>query len=116
MILAIDYGLNNIGLAISEGEIAEPYKTVHKIEELPAIISSLNIDRIVIGISEGKSKTRALSFGKKLEKMLQLPIEYVDETLSSYEANINKKADKVNEHSRAAAVILQRYLNETIKI
>ena len=107
MILGIDYGLKNIGLAISEGSITEPYKTVSGLKEIENIVKKLAITKIIVGISEGKSKQRALGFGKKLGSVLGLPVEYVDETLSTYEAG--PKA-----HAKAAAIILQRYLDENV--
>lgn len=116
MILGIDYGLKNIGLAISEGLLAEPKETLkikNTIIGLRAIekkVHEWGIEKIVIGISEGKSKIRALSFGKKLENMLDLPVEFADETLSTYEANASGRKNS-SDHSKAAAIILQRYLD-----
>lgn len=105
MILGIDHGFKNIGLAISEGFIAEPYRTVSGLKEIENIVKKLGVTKIIVGVSEGKSRDQALAFGKKLESMLGLPIEFIDETLSSYEAG--PKA-----HAKAAAIILQRYLDE----
>ncbi len=113
MILGIDYGLKNIGLAISEGQIAEPLETIGVrgqgagAREIQGIVKKYQVNKIVVGISEGKSKQRALGFGKKLGSVLGLPVEYVDETLSTYEAG--PKA-----HAKAAAIILQRYLDENV--
>lgn len=107
MILGVDYGLKNIGLAISGGYIAEPLKIVYSISEIKKIVSDFKIEKIVVGVSEGKSKELAISFGKKLESMLGLPVDFIDETLSSYEAGAKA-------HARAAAIILQRYLDENI--
>lgn len=104
MILGIDFGPRNIGLALSEGEIAQPYAVVHKLSQIETIIKNQKITKIVVGVSEGKSKTAALSFGKKLQSMLRLPVEFIDETLSTHEAG--PKA-----HAKAAAIILQRYLD-----
>ncbi len=106
MILGVDFGPANLGLAISEGEIATPYGVVHKVEEIRGVVGKLGITKIVVGLSEGKSKIAALDFGKKLTTMLRLPVEYVDETLSSVESG--PKA-----HAKAAAIILQRFLDET---
>ncbi len=107
MILGVDYGLKNIGLAVSDGEIAEPYKVVHSIDDIAPVVKKLAIAKIIVGVSEGKSKNRSLSFGRKLGNILQLPIEYVDETLTTYEAG--PKA-----HAKAAAIILQRYLDNNV--
>lgn len=104
MILGIDYGPKNIGLAISEGFIAEPLKTAHSLSEVKKIIDDLKIKKIIVGISEGKSQKQAEEFGNDLKNMLGLPVEFVDETLTSYEAGEKN-------HSKAAAIILQRYLD-----
>ncbi len=111
MILGIDYGLKNIGLATSEGSLAEPLTTIvisnqgSGVRAIGEITKKYQIDKIVVGVSEGKSKERATGFGKKLENVLGLPVEFVDETLSSYEAG-------GKDHSKAAAIILQRYLDD----
>lgn len=105
MILGIDYGPKNIGLATSEGFIAEPLKVAHSIAEVEKVVKELKIKKIVIGVSEGKSRELAKEFGNNLESMLGLPVEYVDETLTSFEAGPRA-------HAKAAAIILQRYLDE----
>ncbi len=118
MILGIDYGNANIGLAISEGEIAEPYGTVAVssqqivVSKIEDICKKLDINLIIVGVSEGKSKDLALKFGRNLSDMLRLPVTFVDETLTSIEADSGKRKDKNKIHERAAAVILQRYLDE----
>lgn len=114
MILGIDYGLKNIGLAISEGTLAEPYSTVYSVREIKNIAAKLGITKVVVGISEGKSKDRAIGFGKKLKNMLGLPIEFVDETLTSHEAGLPAGRQGGKNHSKAAAIILQRYLDENV--
>lgn len=104
MILGIDFGLKNIGLAISEGFIAEPLKIVHSLSEIKKTVDDLKIEKIIVGVSESKSQKLAEEFGNKLKSMLGLPVEFVDETLTSYEAGEKN-------HSKAAAIILQRYLD-----
>jgi len=110
MILGIDYGLKNIGLAISEGSLAEPYETIkirdehHGIKEIEMRVKKLGISEIVVGISEGKSRVLAEEFGNNLKNVLGLPIKFVDETLTTYEAG-------GKDHAKAAAIILQRYLD-----
>lgn len=106
MILGIDFGQANIGLALSEGAIATPFSVVHHPEEIREVVRKQGITKIVVGLSEGKSREEALAFGKKLTIMLRLPVEYIDETLSTYEAG--PKA-----HAKAAAIILQRFLDDT---
>lgn len=117
MILGIDYGLKNIGLAVSQGSLASPVGTIkpkninEAIIAIEHVVQKWSINKIVVGISEGKSKEAAQSFGKKLQTMLRLNVEYIDETLSSKEASTGRKKDKEKEHTRAAAIILQRWLD-----
>lgn len=117
MILGIDYGLVHIGLATSQGNFATPVETLmvkspsQAIKEISLKVKLWGIDQVVIGISEGKSKNRAIGFGKKLETVLRLKVNFVDETLSSAQAKPAKREEKEREHSRAAAIILQRWLD-----
>lgn len=117
MILGIDFGLAHIGLARSEGVLAEPCGTIGTrdqglgISKIKDICNKLNITLIVVGVSEGKSGERAKNFGKKLEDVLRLPVRFVDETLTSSEADSGARKDKNKIHERAAAIILQRYLD-----
>lgn len=116
MILGIDYGRAYIGLAISEGSLAEPKETLRikvvgsEIGDIEKRAKDWNVEKVIIGVSEGKMAVETKKWGKKLSEMLQLPVEFVDETLSSIEAGESK--DKSKDHSKAAAVILQRYLDD----
>lgn len=115
MILGIDYGRSHLGLATSEGSLAKPEETIvikdrgSETKDIEQRAREWKVDRIVIGVSEGKMADETKVWGKKLSEMLQLPVEFVDETLSSVEAGESK--DKTRDHSKAAAVILQRYLD-----
>lgn len=117
MYLGIDYGLSHIGLATSEGSFATPKETLHTKKVTEAIglleekIHKWGTKTIVIGLSEGKSKMRALSFGRLLGDKTGLEVIYVDETLSSKEAQALPKNKRHEEHSLSAAIILQRFLD-----
>ena len=132
-ILAIDHGTVRIGLAISdEMELtASPLKTVdakHEAErEIARIVKEKRIARIVIGMpllmsgDKGSATERVEKFGASLDKVLQheVPIEFVDERLSSVEAEASmSRAGITDKRARneivdqlAAVVILQDYLN-----
>lgn len=111
--LGVDFGLRRVGLAISEGELASPWKTV----EVDKLFSEAqNFDKVVIGVPEGK-------MGKIVGKVVKslrtkgMDIIEADETLSSRQAtidlvklNISKKKRKDND-AYAAAIILQNYLD-----
>ncbi len=120
MIVGVDYGLKHIGLATSEGDFASPLTEFDTdtpggaITKIKAVTQALDVEKFVVGISEGKSKDQAQSFGKTLSNMLQLPVEFVDETLTTFEAERthNRRQNESGSHARAAAFILQRYLDK----
>ncbi|MFH0863967.1 MAG: Holliday junction resolvase RuvX [Candidatus Gottesmanbacteria bacterium] len=119
--LGIDYGNAKIGLAMSEGKLAEPIgsiKTLNSKSQITNICERDVIEKIVIGISEGKMAMQIKKFGDELETVINIPIEYWDETLSSIqarekmiEAGKPQMKKKTDEHSIAAALILQDYLD-----
>jgi putative Holliday junction resolvase len=132
-ILAIDHGTVRIGLAISDEMelVASPLKTVdakHNAErEIVHVVREKRIARIVIGMpflmggAKGGAAERVENFATDLGKALkhEIPIEFVDERLSSVEAEASlSRAGITGKRERnelvdqlAAVVILQDYLN-----
>ena len=132
-ILAIDHGTVRIGLAISDEMelVASPLKTVdaqHEAErEIVRVVREKHIGRIVIGMpfhmngQKGGAAERVENFATRLGKALQheVPIDFVDERLSSVEAEASmSRAGITSKRERneivdqlAAVVILQDYLN-----
>lgn len=119
--LAIDYGLKRIGLAVSIHGIIFPLSVVSNdpkfIDVLREEIKTHNIGKIFVGISEGEVADATKKFVAELRTMLQLPIETVEEAVSTieaeeiYKSNKRKKKDyKKQIDSIAAAVILRRAL------
>ncbi len=124
-LLGIDYGLRKIGLAISEGQFARPFCVIRLSEKSRAlrkiakIVQEQNIKKIVIGISEGKMAKLSKEFGKMLSKKLKIEVNYVDETLSTsdaqdfaIQAHIPQRKRRRLEDAYSAALILQRYLED----
>ncbi len=110
MIIAIDYGEKNCGLAVSyEGLIAEPLESV-KTEKIFKKLIDLQPEEVVVGVSENFSAQKAREFAKGLQNMLPCPVVTVDETLTSVEAE-KLSQDKGRQHAVAAALILERYLD-----
>ena len=131
-IMCLDYGDVRIGIALSDllKTISSPYETYTRVdleadlEYFAKLAKEKEVERVVIGLPfnmDGTSGERievTKQFGALLEKKLGLPIEYVDERLSSVEAEdilaeagvkaINRKGliDKI-----AASIILESYLN-----
>ncbi len=123
-ILGIDYGLKKVGLAVSVGTLASPLKVIRysSLEQLVIEIKQTaekeNIEVLVVGVSEGKSAESARKFGGVLAEELNLPVNFVDETLSTQdvqrltqEAGMKRKKRKEMEDAFAAALILQSYLD-----
>lgn len=117
--LGIDYGEAKIGVAISEGELASPHGVFrHGQNNLIVLFCQRNkIERIIIGLSEGKMAQKTKKFGEKLQKLTGLPVVYQDETLTSQtaakkmlEAGKAKMRRRIDGHAAAAALILQDWL------
>jgi len=128
--LGIDYGERKLGLAISDGILAEPYnrklrtknselKTINqKLEFIKDIIVREKIEQVVLGLPENKIGKKVKEFGEMLKRLTGLPVEYSDETLTSQEAvakmieaGRGEKYRQEGEHNIAACLILQNYLN-----
>ena len=131
-ILGIDFGTVRIGLALSDELelVANPLKTLaaskQSVGELVRLVHDKQVAKIVIGLplhmSGDKSSTahKVEKFGDQLSKALEheVPLEYVDERLSSVTAEraLKRSGQKVDAKSGvvdqiAAVVILQEYLN-----
>lgn len=125
--LGIDYGLSNIGLSLAEGPLAEPltqkrYQSQPKLLKfLHRLVKAKQIDTIVIGLPEGQLASQVENFGNQLQLLTKLPIVYQDETLSTHEAKqklIQAQAPQKKrrqDHTAAAALILQSYLDDQAK-
>lgn len=121
-LLAIDFGKKNIGTAISIDTIIQPMSVygnnVNILKNLSMLINDYKIEKIVLGYTKSKNLKTILDFKIKLEAEYSLPVELVDENLTTKEAqtiykknrNFHKKniVDKVD--SIAAAVLLSRYV------
>ncbi len=120
--LSIDYGNKRIGIAISIQGIIQPLCVVKNdsdfLIQLQKIISDYQINKIFIGISEGLFALKTQKFVDELKTMVKLPIETVEEAVSTIEADqiylANKKPKKdykKNIDAIAAAVILKRVIS-----
>ena len=121
--LSIDYGEKHLGLAISQGNFASGLVTIgiKEIIRLAKICQDNAIDKIIIGMPEGKLKLTVKKFGADLNKLTGVKVEFYDETLSSFNAQANlrltqfsRKNRQNKEHESAAIEILERSL-ESVK-
>lgn len=104
-ILAIDYGEKRIGLAVSDpaGRVSSRLKTLRggdTAQVLPAleqIIVAEKIEKILIGVPLGlKGETeqtrRAQAFASQVQGHFSLPVETINEVLSSKMAAANLRS------------------------
>lgn len=121
--LGIDWGLKRIGLALSEGELASPLMSVNiaglkdGVEKIRNLVEKEGIGVIVIGQPEGEMGVLVEKAIKELSK-INVEVAVGDETLSTQIAkkemiNLRKgKKARRDDNAMAAAIILQRYLDE----
>jgi len=120
--LGIDYGTKRIGLAYSLNGIIFTLPMVKNdtnfTKNLQQIIIDNHIEKIYVGLSEGKIAQMTKKFIENLSPMVKLPIETVEESVSTIEAEgifsetrNNVKAYKKQIDSIAAAVILNRVIS-----
>jgi putative transcription antitermination factor YqgF len=120
VLLAIDFGTQRIGLAISRGTLAEPLKIIENtpqaISEIQRITSDECVEKIIVGISENEMAEKTRQFVLELQKHITLPVEFTDETLSSH--TVHQKMQSAPKSKRgqhidhlAAAEFLQEYLD-----
>lgn len=123
--LGVDFGLKRVGLAISEGELASPWKILDvrnlkdAINQVIVVVKKGGFDKVVVGLPEGKTGQKVHGFINSLRKK-GLEVESADETLSSKVAsarmvqlNISKKKRRLND-DMAAAIILQQFIDEKV--
>lgn len=120
-ILGIDFGTKNIGLAwVGSGvDIVLPYgRIAYDVweSELPALIVSERIGRIVVGIPYGEegeetgATARVRLFITQLSERVTVDIVTTDESFTTREASHMEGDASIDE--KAAMLILSQYLSE----
>lgn len=130
--LGLDVGKRRMGVAGCDGTglIATGLTTIHRtswaedVRQLKDIIEQREVEILVIGLpykldgTLGTQAKQVQKFASKISRSLQIPVEYVDERLTSVEAESQLKAQKKfssrNKGAidrRAAAIILQQWLD-----
>ncbi len=134
-IIGLDYGTKTVGVAISDESliIAQPLVTIERkhasklrqtYAQIEAIINEQNVGLIVLGLpknmnnTEGERVEATRQFKENLERRTGLEVVFVDERLTTVEADrileetgIAKSARKEHIDKMAAAIILQCYLD-----
>lgn len=131
--LGLDLGSRTLGIAVSDpsGIIASNYQVIRHQEEydelifkVKEIVEELKIEGIVLGFPKNMNNTigpkgeLSLSFQKKLEEGIGIPVYLQDERLTTKTAtdvlikgNVSRKERKKVVDSVAAQIILQSFLD-----
>lgn len=128
---AIDYGIKRTGIAVSDagGRMAFPRRTVHMttrehfFAELLACLEEEHPDALVVGLplsmdgSESLTTRQTRHFVERLKRRTDLPVFWMNEQLSSHEAESDLRAagargKRVREvvDQQAACRILESFL------
>lgn len=132
-LMALDFGEVRIGIAFSDPlkTISFPYQTYKRIQEkkdllyLSDLAREKQVEKVIVGLplnmdgTEGDRSIKTRKFGSKLQKTSNIEVEYVDERLTSVEAEDLLIASGMRREKRkevidkvAAALILESYLNK----
>ena len=134
--LAIDYGQKRTGIAVSDtgGSMAFPRKTLYMntraafFEELVALLAAEAPDAVVIGLpitlegTDSLTTRQARNFARSLARRTPLPLFWMEEALSSYEAERDLRAagrsaakGRAVLDQQAAVRILQSFLDQPVE-
>ncbi len=132
-ILGFDYGQKNIGVAVGQEltSTANPLTVIKaqngipNWDEVQTLLDQWKPDLLVVGLplnmdgSEQRMTAASRKFGNRLNGRFQIPVEWQDERLTTFEAleqmGINSKlqANKRDDVDRISAqIILQSWLNQ----
>ena len=139
--MAIDLGTRRIGLALSDegGRFATPHDVLEvnapqqAIEPIAQLVRREGVQRIVIGLplnmdgTLGPKARQTIAWARELEKTVPGTVFFVDERLSSFDAEqqlitrkrsgekITRKAKKQQLDALAAATFLQAFLDGKVQ-
>lgn len=124
-LMGIDYGKRKVGVAVATSVIPLPLEVIKYTDvdqlmgKLKKIALKEEVEKVVLGISEGKMAAEIFEFGARVQEELKLPVIFQDETLSTVdaknktiEAGMNRDKRRKMEDAFSAAIILQSYIEK----
>jgi len=124
-ILAFDFGLKRIGVAVGEPELgtAHPLGAVQGFAQIEKLVAEWRPARLVVGLPVAERGAHPLAkrverFARQLEGRYRVPVALVDERFTSVEAESRLRSSgtralvKKNVDSVAAQLILEQYLHD----
>ncbi|MBU1126776.1 MAG: Holliday junction resolvase RuvX [Patescibacteria group bacterium] len=124
-ILGVDFGKSKIGLALAEHGLVSTLVVLRKrqnfVKDVCRIAKEEKADMIVVGVSDAQAGKEARDFGRIVERISNLRVDYQDETLTTkdaldkmIEAGKGRKYRREKEDLFAAALILEIYCQENV--
>jgi putative Holliday junction resolvase len=131
-VIAIDLGTRRIGVAITDAlrMSALPHATIARhggqrdLDAIAAVVKEVDAERVVLGLplspegEVGRAAKSAEAFAERLRAALTVPVDLIDESFSTVEAqDVLLAADLSRARRRevvdrvAAAVILRRWMD-----
>ncbi len=134
--MGLDYGSKTVGVAMTDalGVTVMPFETITRKEEnklrrtlarITELVGEYEVDEIVLGRpvlmdgSDGERAEKTVIFKDLLEKRVSVPIVFMDERLTTVEADeaLNEMEIPRSERKKyidqiAAALVLRSYLNQ----
>ena len=129
--LAIDYGAKRTGLAICDPAetVASPLAVIEGqkdlLKRIADVVKAENVEAVVLGLplnmddTAGSQAKLVFGFAEQLEKVLNVPVHFQDERLSTFDADeklsateFSRKKKKKRLDAIAAAEILEAFLEQ----
>jgi len=131
-ILSLDFGTKRIGAAVSDALniTAQAIGTIERkgmkndLKKIRALAQEYSAARLIVGLllnmdgTKGRSAELAIDFVNELKKEINIPVEMIDERLTTaqgerifLEADVSRKKRRENLDKIAAQLILQNYLD-----
>jgi putative Holliday junction resolvase len=129
-VLSIDFGSVRVGLAITDDDkkfalaldIVSAEPRADCLKKIKNIVDNEKVERILLGLpltmegTEGPQAKMVRVFGDELSKLLNLPMEYVDERFSTkMSADVSKIKGARHPDAEAARLILDAWLEKNKK-
>ncbi|MBR5348155.1 MAG: Holliday junction resolvase RuvX [Lachnospiraceae bacterium] len=134
--MGLDYGSKTVGVAMTDalGYTVMPFETITRKEEnklrrtlarIAELVGEYEVDEIVLGRpvlmdgSDGERVSQTVIFKELLEKRVEVPIVFMDERLTTVEADEALREMEIPRSERkkyidqiAAVLVLRSYLNQ----
>lgn len=118
-------GCDRLGMLVTELPTLKNRSFRSVVADLKALVEARQVTHIVVGLpytmkgEVGSQGRWVKSFAERLSSELQLPVEYIDERLTSFQAEqmllaegISPSRNKSLIDQKAAAIILQQWLDQ----